>query len=504
MAAIIGTSGNDVLGGFASEDQISGLAGDDRLNGGDGFDRLLGGAGNDLFQLDDVNGRYFDGQLIGFFYDAVAELADEGVDSIFVRPVVGPSPLFGVFSYRLPENVEIGVVHDPSGDPTDFDLTGNALDNQLWGGRGSNHLSALAGNDFLTGGLSFDTLAGGAGDDRYRLTDLAPLLLGGEPIGYAFDNVVEAAGEGNDLIEITALNDPFSPFGPNRFTLPANVENGTVEGFVNFDLAGNGLANSLVGNSRVNLLEGGAGNDRLTGGAGLDTLDGGTGDDIYQLEDLTPFRVHGVLLGYRYDAVRERADGGTDLVIVTAGAMPPLERGSYQLGANVENVTVVGTLSFNLFGNGLANRMVGNSAVNRIEAGAGADTVSGGGGDDWITAGSGNDLLRGQAGADIFHFDARLSATTNVDRLFDYVPADDTMLLDSLVFTGFTAVGPILQAAFRLGPAAADASDRIIYNSATGSIFFDRDGTGAAAQILFARVDPGTPLTNADFEIFGG
>ena len=50
-----------------------------------------------------------------------------------------------------------------------------------------------------------------------------------------------------------------------------------------------------------------------------------------------------------------------------------------------------------------------------------------------------------------------------------------------------------------IGAAAADATDRIIYNSGTGNLFFDQDGTGAAAQVLFADLATGLALTNNDF-----
>jgi hypothetical protein len=50
-----------------------------------------------------------------------------------------------------------------------------------------------------------------------------------------------------------------------------------------------------------------------------------------------------------------------------------------------------------------------------------------------------------------------------------------------------------------LGTAAGDSGDRIIYDSATGRIFYDADGSGGGAKVLFAKVTAGTTLTNADF-----
>jgi len=50
MATVLGTSGNDVLGGNVYGDTLSGLAGNDTLYGGAGNDLYSGGDGNDLLQ----------------------------------------------------------------------------------------------------------------------------------------------------------------------------------------------------------------------------------------------------------------------------------------------------------------------------------------------------------------------------------------------------------------------------------------------------------------------
>jgi Ca2+-binding RTX toxin-like protein len=125
--------------------------------------------------------------------------------------------------------------------------------------------------------------------------------------------------------------------------------------------------------------------------------------------------------------------------------------------------------------------------------------VDGGAGNDIINGGSGYDLLAGGAGRDIFLFNAALAGSR--DQISDFSVPFDTIRLENAIFTAVGAPGVLAAAAFRVGSAAADATDRIIYDNTTGNVFYDRDGTGAAAQVKFAELDAGLALTRADFVV---
>ena len=77
--------------------------------------------------------------------------------------------------------------------------------------------------------------------------------------------------------------------------------------------------------------------------------------------------------------------------------------------------------------------------------------------------------------------------------------ADDRISLDDAVFAGIGPVGRWPPPPFASDAAATDATDRIVYNSATGALSFDADGNGAGAAILFANLSPGTSVVLGDF-----
>ena len=107
-------------------------------------------------------------------------------------------------------------------------------------------------------------------------------------------------------------------------------------------------------------------------------------------------------------------------------------------------------------------------------------------------------MLDGRGGADIFAFTTALGGG-NVDQIADFLSGTDKIGLDDAVFAGIGTPGSFNANAFVAGSAALDADDRIVYNSATGQLFYDADGNGAGAQVLFATFAGSVPLTASDF-----
>jgi len=133
-----------------------------------------------------------------------------------------------------------------------------------------------------------------------------------------------------------------------------NIENAFGSNF-NDTLIGNALDNSLVG------LE------------GADTMDGGAGNDTYFVDNVG-------------DVVIERGTSPTEIDSVMSTI-------DYTLGANVENLTLLGTDNLNGTGNSLNNRINGNAGNNILDGGIGADFMAGGTGNDTYIVDNVNDIV---------------------------------------------------------------------------------------------------------------
>ena len=139
-----------------------------------------------------------------------------------------------------------------------------------------------------------------------------------------------------------------------------------------------------------------------------------------------------------------------------------------------------GTGALDLAGSNFANILVGNN---------GANVLDGKGG---------NDTLYGFGGVDTFLFSSA-PGTGNADSIADFQQGLDRIGLSQAAFTGLESPGALPAGAFVTGSAAADADDRIIYDIGTGQLFYDADGSGAGAALLFATLVTRPELAASDF-----
>jgi serralysin len=115
-----------------------------------------------------------------------------------------------------------------------------------------------------------------------------------------------------------------------------------------------------------------------------------------------------------------------------------------------------------------------------------------------VSGGGGRDVLSGGTGRDIFLFDVAASAA-NADTVTDFATADDVIALDDACYAAVGGPGALAATAFWTGSAAHDANDRIIYNAASGALYYDADGTGAGAQVQIATLSAGLSLAGTNF-----
>lgn len=316
------------------------------------------------------------------------------------------------------------------------------------------------GNDTLDGGPGIDTLIGGFGDDLYIVDS-------------RFDLAEEAPGAGRDRV--------LSSVG---LTLFANVEDAVLTGTA-VTLTGNAFDNRLTGNAVANRLNGAAGNDTLLGEGGADTLDGGlnadsmaggAGDDLYIVNAAT-------------DRILELPGGGRDRVQANV---------PFILGAEIEDLTLAGTIGLAGLGNALANVITGNAGANRLTGAGGNDTLLGGEGADTLDGGHGADSLVGGPGADRFRFAAPGLGADTIDGFESGV---DAILLSAAGFGGLLPPGALPAGSFSGTGAPAGTAPQMVFDSATGILAWDADGTGAGAAVPLARLLDGAAMAPTDIVV---
>jgi Ca2+-binding RTX toxin-like protein len=372
-------------------------------------------------------------------------------------------------------------------------LTGTAGVDQIFGGSangtllglgGSDLLSGGGGNDYVNGGSGHDVLFGGSGNDYLdgaSGNDSLNGQSGDDHLSGGSGNDVLSGGRGHDHIKGDAGNDT-ALFNVSRDGNDS-VDLGIGSDLVNVSASGPGQVRLTFTSAEV-------GNGNAKDAGTLANQDGGlavrlqaeNGADVLT-GPLSRFDDEGVTFvagsaGLTFD-VRDLVSGaarGDQFKVVTLGT------------SGADTLTAVQPAKAYYFNAGLGDdRVVGGLRNDFLVGGAGNDSLRGQDGNDTFIGGGGNDLLRGDAGNDTFIFNAPLNPATNVDTIRDFGRDDDRVQLDDAVFTGLT-LGALSANAFALAATTAEADDRVIYDQATGNLFFDADGGARDNATLFANL----------------
>ena len=534
LDVITGDIRDNVLNGTAGSDSLIGLAGNDTLDGGAGADTMTGGDGFDTYSVRDA------GDVV---VETNAVAATGGTDTVYSY----------LGSYTLTTNVENGFIEAAGA----ANLTGNSLANRIDGNAGNNILSGLGGNDTLYGEAGADTLIGGLGNDTFVVddgdvvtelagegTDTVESYLSSYTLGANVENgrIIDPgvanltgnglanvlySGDGDNVLDgstgtdTVSYLDAISAVTASLAEPAAQATGGSgSDTFIAIEnLAGSSYADRLTGSTAANTLD---------GGIGADTMIGGDGSDIYYVDNVG-------------DVVTETnataATGGTDTVYSHLA--------NYTLGTNVENGRILATGPANLTGNGLNNFMYAGAGNNVIDGGTGTDTASyiyatsaitaslaepaaqatggsgsdtftaienlagssyadrltgstaantldGGVGNDTLTGGLGADRLTGGTGSDTFCF---VTTGDGSDTITDFASGTDTIYIEAANF-GLTAGDAVTL----INGTPTTAAAVFVYNSTTGVLGFDSDGSGIAAATQLATLsNKPVGFNSADF-----
>ncbi|WP_262271408.1 M10 family metallopeptidase C-terminal domain-containing protein [Microvirga yunnanensis] len=516
-----GGGGNDILDGGNDGDILYGEAGNDTIIGGAGQDYLDGGSGTDTV--------VYTGSSDGVTIDLANGTASGG-------DADGPVQIVGRGT-TIRHDILAGFEN----------AVGSSFDDHLIGNARANKLSGGAGNDTLTGGGGADRLIGGAGSDTadyagatsgVRLT-----LAGGKSGGDTYVSIENLAGSGhndrltgnnaanvltgqggNDTIDGGRGDDillgdfayqgdapPRPGLGTGYATLGPDATNNSIA--TAFDLSNNfSLASdpdifdsTTVLHTTVNATG--------TGQGGYYKIDLAAGTVItIDIDGIADPNVHDSwlrLLDSSGNIIAQNDDGGSDpgstsnrdssLVFVVK------ETGTYYVLEGSWSDTAPGDGWSEAVPQGSTYKV--NVSVEFPPAPAqpgvaGADKLNGGSGSDLLDGGLGADTLTGGAGEDSFRFSTALG-NGNVDRITDFKVRDDTFLLDNLIFGNVGGDGALALGAFHKSKAgvAHDADDRIIYDTDSGALFYDADGSGQGAAVQFARLSKNLNVAATDFVI---
>ncbi len=330
----------------------------------------------------------------------------------------------------------------------------------------SGQISALAGGDLLLSIIEWDGLIGTAAGEKLTGTSGSDMIDGNA------GNDVIKAGQGDDIVYMGDGNDRVTLGNGNNslYGETTNVDSDDGDDTITAG-SGNNFIAPGTGNDTVktkngdNTVIGGSGNDKITTGSGNDTIDadgyyvddgeGGEGNDTIS----TGAGNDTIYLGNGFDTVRGGSGNDTFWFIAIE------ENSSLPASSSNSSSSSNGGLNFNLGAASTSTTIGSTSSAN----------------------GSGSSS----------------SGTSSVTTIKDFKAGTlgsvvDQLVLDSSVFEALSATAlpggltttNLLIAKGVTGPSANETGidDYLIFNTATGALYYDPDGNAAEEETVLIAV----------------
>lgn len=160
-----------------------------------------------------------------------------------------------------------------------------------------------------------------------------------------------------------------------------------------------------------------------------------------------------------------------------------------------------------------ADEIYGNAGNDKLVGHPGDDLIVGGKGHDTIFGGQNHDILWGdfmpkvefakkpvQVWNDRFCFNA--IDETSSDTVMDFRHKADTIGLDVFIFDELSVTRKLDAENFVRGTAALDADDFLLYDRASGQLWYDQDANGEGAAVLLATFENHANITASDIFVF--